>query len=98
MSAFSGLHFKDTFDGEVNGLRGAGSKNNFSGISIDKGSKLLAGNFYRFGCLPAKYMSLAGCISKLLTEIRHHRLHHPRIAGRSGVIVHVYRKLEHGQI
>ena len=47
----------------------------------------------RFLGLPSERMVAARRVAELLGEVRHHRLEHPRIDGRRGVIVHVDRKL-----
>ena len=60
----------------------------------DQAGDLVAGLFDRLLRLPAERVIAAGGVAVILGEVRQHRLHHPRIAARRGVVVHVDRQLQ----
>jgi hypothetical protein len=86
------------FDRQVVALGRARGEDDLLGLGgTDEPRDLRARVIHRFFGLPAKGMAAAGGVAEALAEIRQHRLEHPRIDGRRGVVVHVDGKLEcHG--
>ena len=97
--AFLAEHFRDAFDHQVVGFRGAAGEDNLLPRGVDQRGHLLARIFHGFFGAPAEGVVAACRIPELAGEIRHHCLHHTRVDGRGGVIIHVNRQFDgHGSL
>ena len=91
--ALFAVHLGNALDHQVVGFRGAAGEDDFLGRRADQRGDLRACDFDRFFAGPAKRVVAARGVTKLLREIRQHRLHDARIDRRGRVIIHVNRQL-----
>ena len=77
MFPFSGLSLSQSFYGQIIGFSTAGGKDNFFGVSVDKGGDLFAGGIQGLTALFTPVMNGLGIAVDLL-EIGKHGLDHLR--------------------
>ena len=78
----------------VIGFRGPAGKNNVFGLCVDEAGNLFPRPIDGIFGLPPKGVRAAGGIAKAVFEIGQHRLDHPFIHRRGGVVVEIYGQLD----
>src|SRR3989338_43105 len=94
MIALVPVSFRDTFDRQVVGLRGAAGKNNLPRRrGLNNLRNLLARLVHGRLRLPAKGMAATGRVAELFTEVGQHGLEHSRVNGGGGMVIQINRDL-----
>src|SRR5262249_23075618 len=83
-------------EGEVVGLGGTAREDDVLRLGVDEPGDLLATRLDGLLGLPPESVAPAGGVPEHAAEVRHHRLEHPRVQGRRGVVVHVDALALHG--
>ena len=91
--ALLAVHLRDALDRQVVRFGRAAREDDFLRAGANQIGHLLAGSLHRLLGFPAERVVAAGGVAEVLCEVRRHRLEHPWVDGRRGVVVHVNRKL-----
>ncbi|MCY1377845.1 hypothetical protein D9M69_654400 [compost metagenome] len=87
------VEVRRAFQGQVVGFGGAAGPDDFARVGVDQGGHLLAGGLDRLFSFPAPGMAARRRIAEVFTQPGNHGVHHPRIAGIGGAVVHVDGKV-----
>ena len=83
------VELDDALDRQVVRLGGAAGEDDVLRLGADQAGDLLAAGVDGLLGLPAEAVGAARGVAEVLGEVRQHRLEHPRIDRRRGVVVHV---------
>ena len=89
MLALALVEVRRAFEGEVGGLGGAGSPDDFARISANEVGHMTARLFNGGLGFPALGVAAAGGVAKVFVEPGHHGVHYARVARRGGAVVKV---------
>jgi len=87
--ALLAIHLGHALDRKVVAFGGAGGEHNLFRSRANQFGYLAASLFHRLLGHPTELMIAAGGVAINLAEVRQHRLKHPRIGPRSGMVVHI---------
>ena len=91
--AFGLVEVRSTLEGQIVGFGRAAGPDDFTRVGTNQLGHLLAGFFNGGFSFPAPGVAAGGRVAEMLAQPGNHCVHHARIAGIGGAVVHVNREV-----